>query len=104
MLIEPGIVGEGSVKGVFNGKHHNRSIFFHKVVYEAMQRLRFETFLDNLDEQKEDRIVQFVGQMYDAFPDESFYHHVECQMFQEISDEYDAFIIDASNKSKSFAF
>ena len=104
MLIESGIVGEGSVKGVLNGKHYNRSIFSHKVVYEAMQRLRFETFLDNLDEQKEDRIVQFLCQMYDAFPDESFCQHVECQVFEEISDEYDAFIIDASNKSKTFAF
>ena len=25
-------------------------------------------------------------------------------MFEEISDEYDAFITDASNKSKTFAF
>ena len=69
-----------------------------------MQRFHFETFLDNLDEQKEDRIVQFLGQRYDAFPDESFCQHVECQMFEETSDEYDAFIIDASNKSKMFAF
>ena len=35
---------------------------------------------------------------------ESFCQHVECQMFEEISDEYDAFITDVSNKSKTFAF
>lgn len=69
-----------------------------------MQHLRFETFLDNLDEENEERVVEFLSQMSDAFPHKSFNQHVECQMFEEISDEYESFITDASNKSKTFAF
>lgn len=41
-MIESEIVAIGSVKGVLSGKHYNRSIRAHKIIYEAMERLRFE--------------------------------------------------------------
>lgn len=47
-MIESEIVATGSVKGVLSGKHYNRSIRTHKVIYEAMERLRFEVFENSL--------------------------------------------------------
>ena len=47
-MIESGVVAPGSVKGILTGKHYNRCIRAHKVVYEAIQRLRFVAFCDSL--------------------------------------------------------
>lgn len=46
MFIESGIVSEGSIKGVLSGKQYNKSVACHKTMYEALQRIRFEAFLD----------------------------------------------------------
>ena len=50
MFIESGIVSEGSIKGVLSGKHYNQSVFCHKVMCEALQRLRLKAFLDYVEE------------------------------------------------------
>ena len=43
-MIESEIIAPGSVKGVLTGKHYNRSIRVRKVIYEALERLRWEAF------------------------------------------------------------
>ena len=104
MFIESGIVSEGSVKGVLSGKHYNRSVSYHKIVYEALQRLRFEAFLESLDGEKQDRIMVLLSEMSDAFPSETFHTLVKCPDFEEIANEYEQFITDASTTSRTFAF
>ena len=47
-MIESEIIAPGSVKGVLTGKHYNRSIRVHKVIYEALKRLRWEEFEKSL--------------------------------------------------------
>ena len=42
------MVAAGSVNGVLSGHHYNRSIYAHKVVLEALQRLRFAAFIESL--------------------------------------------------------
>ena len=39
-----------------SGKQYNRSVRAHKLMYEALQRLRFKSFFDSLD----DDMKQFV--------------------------------------------
>ena len=98
-------MSEGSVSGVLSGKHYNRSVFCHKIVHEAMQRMRFEAFMESLDDQeKHDRIMEFLRELADAFPDERFHALVECPLFNEIESEYERFIADNSAKSRTFAF
>lgn len=54
ILIESGVVAEGSVNGVLSGHHYNRSIYAVKVMFEAFQRLRFSCFIESLsDEDRE---------------------------------------------------
>ena len=43
-MIESEIVAPGSLKAVLSGKHYNRCIRAHKLIYEAMERLRFRAF------------------------------------------------------------
>ena len=70
-----------------------------------MQRLRFEAFLENLaDDEKQQRIMEIVGALSDAFPEKSFRDIVESLRFEEIINEYERFIIDAASKSRTFAF
>ena len=37
--IESGVIAEGSVTGVLEGSKYNRAVRFHKLMYEALQRL-----------------------------------------------------------------
>lgn len=48
ILIESGIVAEGSINGVLSGKCYNRSIRCHKVMFEAISRLLWTEFLDSV--------------------------------------------------------
>lgn len=50
LCIESGVVSEGSVKGVLEGKMYNRAVRVHKLVYEALMRLIWEQFMSQLDE------------------------------------------------------
>ncbi len=43
------------------GKHYNRSVRSHKVVYEALMRLYFEQYLDSLSEDKKDETITMIG-------------------------------------------
>jgi hypothetical protein len=72
VLIESGIISEGSIKGVLSGKHYNRSVLCHKMMYEALQRLRFEAFLDTLEEEYQETIYSLIMTMQDSFTDGSF--------------------------------
>lgn len=44
VCIESGIVAEGSIKGVLEGKQYNRAVRLHKCVYEALMRLAWTEF------------------------------------------------------------
>lgn len=48
IMIESSIVAHGSINGVMNGHHYNRSIRAHKCVMEAMQRIPWELYLNTL--------------------------------------------------------
>ena len=41
LIVEAEIVASGSVKKVLEGKHYNRAMRMHKIVYEALWRLRW---------------------------------------------------------------
>lgn len=51
VIIESEILRSGSVVGVLEGRHYNRGIRVHKIVFEAMLRLRWKAFRTWLTEQ-----------------------------------------------------
>ncbi|CAG2186230.1 unnamed protein product [Mytilus edulis] len=44
LLLESGVIGSCSLTGVLEGKHYNRALRLHKIVFEAFERLRWEAF------------------------------------------------------------
>lgn len=49
LCIESGIVAEGSISKILEGKMYNRAIRTHKLVYEAMMRLAWKSFVPWFD-------------------------------------------------------
>jgi hypothetical protein len=48
--IESGVIAEGSIGGVLDGRRYNRGVRLHKLVYEAMLRLAWKGFYSWLEE------------------------------------------------------
>ena len=44
LFIEAGMIALSSVSGVLKGRQYNRAMRAHKIVMEAMQRLRLKSF------------------------------------------------------------
>lgn len=57
LCVESGIIAEGSVQGVMEGKHYNRAIRLHKLVYEAILRLAWKQFVDWISEHYSEDVV-----------------------------------------------
>ena len=49
ILIEANIVAPGSMNGVLTGHHYNRSMHAHKLMYEALMRLRWRAFKETFE-------------------------------------------------------
>ena len=60
ILIESEIVAQGSLNGIFSGKLYNCCICAHKLVFEALERLCFEAFLDSQTTQQKGEIIGLV--------------------------------------------
>ena len=99
-----GFVAIGSIKGVLSGKHYNRSVMCHKLVYEAMERLRFEAFLDSVDDDEREGIHMLILDMMDSFPEKVFVDNLERPEIEAICESYEMFIQDSSQKSRTFVF
>lgn len=69
-----------------------------------MQRLRFEAFMESLDDDEKEGIELAVFNMMDSFPDEEFLDYLERPEIEAISEGYEMFIQESSEKSKTFAF
>ena len=46
LAVEPEVIAEGSVDRVLNGQQYNRGVRLHKLLYEALKRLVWKSFLD----------------------------------------------------------
>lgn len=104
MLIESGIISVGSIRGVLSGKHYNRSVMCHKLVYDAMERLRFQAFLDALDDDEQESIYKTILDLMDCFAEGTFVNGMQSPQIEAIVGSYEEFIENSSKKSKTFAF
>ena len=104
MLVESDIIGQGSVEGVMKGKRYNRSMHCHKVMSEVLQRLRFEAFLDCLDDEDSDQVVAVATDMLNNFQTDSFHEEINGESFLDIKETYQKFIEEESKENPTFAF
>ena len=78
-------MSEGSLNSVLSVKNYNRSVSCYKIVYEALQRLRFQEFLDDLEEEKEERIMEFLCEKSDSFPERNFRDSVDARCLKKFA-------------------
>ena len=104
MLIESDLVSEGLIAGVLSGKHYNRSIASHKIIYEALQRLRFEAFVQTLEDELKEYIQSTVEAAGEAFFGEKLKNFIESEEFAGLIDRYNSFIKESLAASKTFAY
>ena len=69
-----------------------------------MPHLRFEAFMESLDDDEKEGIELAVFNMMDSFPDDEFLDYLERPEIEAISESYEMFIQESSEKSKTFAF
>ena len=103
ILIESDIVAVGSVNGVMNGHHYNRSIRCHKLMAEALHVLRWDSFLETVSEEDAERYGEMVKCLYSSFPSQQYTDLLKGSSFQGMVKAYDNFIQDRSN-DVTFAF
>lgn len=104
ILVESGIVAEGSVQGVLSGNHYNRSMRCHKLLYEAMQRMCWKIFLEQLPQEKADFIQEIASELNASFPGNKYDELVNSATFEAVKEEYNSFISEKSQESPTFKF
>ena len=58
VAVESGVIADGSIAGVLDGRKYNRVIRLHKLMYEALMRLAWAGFEAWLGENEKDNLTQ----------------------------------------------
>lgn len=108
VLVESGTVAPGSVAAVLDGRHYNRGVRAHKIVWEALSRLRWQQFESSLDASPGHSSVNFgrirrlLGELR-ASPDKDKLTSLQALPdFKKLMVEYDNFC--SQDKGPLFAF
>lgn len=99
ILVESDVIALGSINTVMSGKQYNRSVRSHKLMYEALQRLRFRSFYDSAGEN-----LKFIIDEVAKNLDYTNYSSYPLHEFTEIVDSYTAFIDLQSEANPTFHF
>ena len=97
-------MASGSVKGVMNEHHYNPTFQMHKIVSEAMRRLRFQQFLGSPSEEDSQVISDLITKLQAAYPSSEYCKIVEGHKFTEVMWMYDEFVRAKSLANSNFAF
>ena len=101
LCVESGVIAEGSVAGVLDGRRYNRGVILHKIMYEALMRLARQRFVVCMQEnQKEskttvDSFFSEIGECYDDFCETQFKKHMTSTSsvdFVKLFDKYLEFL------------
>lgn len=104
ILVESEIVAQGSVNSILNGHHYNRAVRAHKIMYEALGRLRFHMFLDSLNGEKKTEIEEFILDLNDKFPSNAFKRLFESDKMNEIEKQFYEYLKKMNESCKTFRF
>ncbi|XP_067300890.1 uncharacterized protein [Pseudorasbora parva] len=103
VIIEAEVVAAGSIEGVITGHQYNRSIRTHKLMCEALQRLRWQAYLDILSEDDRESAKKIAADLQIAFPGEEFDVLVMSENFLTVMRGYENYIKD-NTTNKTFHF
>jgi hypothetical protein len=103
-MIESEVVASGSMTGVLSGRHYNRCIRAHKIMYEAMERLRFQAFEKTLTAAEKESFNAIAIDVQEDSRREGFLEMCSSSIVAEAKAKYDQFIERKSDENPSFAF
>ena len=103
IMIEAELCAEGSVKGVISGHHYNRSVRCHKLMYEALHRLRWQWFLEKVPETDLGEVEKIMSALKEKFPSQGYKEVVSSPEFRNLCLRYDAFI-ESKEECPTFRF
>lgn len=104
IFVESGRIVHVSGNAVMERKQYNRAIHAHKLMYEALGRLRFQAFADSLTNEQRQRMVKFINYALDAFASALFKNLCHGDEATEILTAYGQFVQQQSNTNRTFAF
>ena len=82
LCVESGVIAEGSVAGVLDGRRYNRGVRIHKIMYEALMRLARQGFVAWIEENHKeskttvDSFFSEIGELYDDICETQFKKHM----------------------------
>ena len=104
ILVESEIVATGSLNGVMSGHHYNRSIRAHKLMFEALQRLRWKAFLNNINPDKQADIMKVAMLLNKTGPSEKFKDELTNVSVSDVLDSYASFVEKERQSNPTFDF
>lgn len=96
LCIESGLIAEGSINRVMDGKMYNRAIRVHKSIYEALMRLAWTEFIPYLEEKQPEKMEEvhiFLSKVTEAGKNEGSWNELlEVQSFAEVQSLWQKFL------------
>ena len=87
-----------------SGKFYNGSTQCHKIIHEALDRIRFQIFLNSLFPEETNNINGEVPTLKNLFPSREFENLLEQHAFRDIMMRYGVFIETKKKTCPTFAF
>ncbi|XP_046569800.1 uncharacterized protein LOC124278096 [Haliotis rubra] len=103
IAIESNLVAEGSINGVISGHHYNRSLRCHKILSEAMHRLRIQEYLDHLSPERNQEVITVIHSIHDSFPT-TFMSCLETDSVIRFLEDYDRYVKIKCGCNDMYAF
>ncbi|KAG8180959.1 hypothetical protein JTE90_024708 [Oedothorax gibbosus] len=102
-MVESGIIAEGSVNGILSGKHYNRSIRCHKLVYEALSRLLWNAFLGLLSVDQHSESIKICERLCELF-ELGILREELPKNFISLMESFNKFVDEGCKSNATFAF
>jgi len=111
LCVQSGVIAEGSVAGVLDGRRYNRGVTLHKIMYEALMRLAWQGFNAWIEESHKeskttvDTFFSQIGELYDYICETQFKKQMTRTSsvdFVELFDKYTEFLRHENGKLSKF--
>ena len=104
ILIEAEVVAQGSVSGVLSGHHYNRSVRAHKLMFEALSRLRLKAFIDSCGNDEQSTVLHMAQDLSTSWPTAEIYDVMGLDDFRSVMDMYYTFVEKERSDNPTFDF
>ena len=103
VLIDSGVIAEGSLAQIFQGKQYNRGIRVFKLVRDALMRLQIEQFLESLEDSEREQYILTMKSLKESFPD-GFQDVAHEKDFQYLLGSFTRHTIQMCESNATYAF